>query len=62
MVVVCLLGSASLLFGAEETATCPVMKGMPVKPQYAVEYQGKKIGLCCASCVKAFKKNPAKYR
>jgi hypothetical protein len=43
---------------------CPVsgdqVGGDMGKPVY-VEYQGKKIGLCCKYCVKDFKKNPAKY-
>jgi hypothetical protein len=43
---------------------CPVtgdeVGGDMGKPIY-VEYQGKKIGLCCKDCVKDFKKNPAKF-
>jgi len=43
---------------------CPVsgdqVGGEMGKPVY-VEYQGKKIGLCCKDCVKDFKKDPAKY-
>jgi hypothetical protein len=43
---------------------CPVsgdqVGGDMGKPVY-VEYQGKKIGLCCKDCVKDFKKDPAKF-
>ena len=40
---------------------CPVMLGRPVKEKFFVDYNGKRIYLCCAPCVKAFKKNPEKY-
>jgi YHS domain-containing protein len=42
---------------------CPVSGdkvGSMGKPVY-VEYQGKKIALCCKDCVADFKKDPAKY-
>jgi len=28
---------------------------------YVMEYEGREIKLCCKSCVKTFKKDPAKY-
>ena len=30
------------------------------KPVY-VEYQGKKLALCCKDCLKDFHRNPAKF-
>jgi YHS domain-containing protein len=42
---------------------CPVSGdkiGSVGKPIY-VDYQGKRIALCCKDCAKDFKKNPAKY-
>ena len=41
--------------------TCPVMKGRAVNPNLFVEYQGKKVYLCCPKCVKMFKESPEKY-
>jgi len=40
---------------------CPVMPGERVKDKFHVDYEGKRIFLCCRSCIKAFKKNPRKY-
>ncbi len=28
---------------------------------YTFEYEGREVKLCCKSCLKDFKKNPAKY-
>jgi YHS domain-containing protein len=41
---------------------CPVM-GTKVTNDatYKVEYNGKKIGLCCKECVDSFNKEPEKY-
>jgi len=42
--------------------TCPVMGGrVKSDTPHKVEYKGNKIGLCCASCVEEFNKNPEKY-
>lgn len=41
--------------------TCPVMPGRAVKEKFYVDYQGKRIYLCCRSCEKSFKKNPERY-
>jgi YHS domain-containing protein len=50
--------------GTQATNTvCPVSGdkvGSIGKPVY-VEYQGKKIALCCKDCVKDFRREPAKY-
>lgn len=40
--------------------TCPVMGGAIDKKIY-VDAEGKRIYLCCNGCVKAVKKEPAKY-
>ncbi len=45
----------------EKGKMCPVMPGRPVKEKFFVDYNGKRIYLCCAPCVKAFKKHPEKY-
>lgn len=39
---------------------CPVMGGKIDKNVY-VDYQGKRIYFCCASCKKQFEKDPEKY-
>lgn len=41
--------------------TCPVMPGERTKEKFFVDYQGKRIYLCCRNCVIAFKKRPEKY-
>ena len=53
---------------AEETALkavksqtiCPVMKGK-IDKQLFVDHAGKRIYVCCAGCIPAVKKDPAKY-
>lgn len=39
---------------------CPVMGGAVNKALY-VDYDGKRIYVCCAGCIDAVKKDPAKY-
>jgi len=39
---------------------CPLMGGKINKDIYA-DYDGKRVYFCCAGCVDAFKKGPAKY-
>lgn len=45
---------------AGEQTTCPVMKG-PIDKEIFVEYKGKKVYFCCASCKAEFDKDPEKY-
>jgi len=51
---------------AEKTAavkpqtTCPVMGGAVNKKLY-VDYEGKRIYMCCPGCKAELTKNPAKY-
>lgn len=40
---------------------CPVMPEEMIDPDYFVEYQGKKIYLCCRQCIRKFNKNPESY-
>ena len=41
---------------------CPVSKEAVMKDEVIqVEYQGKKINLCCKMCLKDFNKDPEKY-
>ena len=40
--------------------TCPVMGGAIDKTLY-VDYQGKRIYVCCAGCISEVKKDPQKY-
>jgi len=40
--------------------TCPVLGGEINKSLY-VDYQGKRIYVCCSDCIEAVKKNPEKY-
>jgi len=40
--------------------TCPVMGGEVDKTQF-VDYDGKRIYVCCGGCMAKIKKDPAKY-
>lgn len=39
---------------------CPVMNEA-INKKYFVDFEGKRIYLCCGSCVKTVKKDPARY-
>lgn len=39
---------------------CPVMNG-PIDKKLFVDYEGKRIYVCCASCLGTVRKDPAKY-
>jgi len=39
---------------------CPVMGGEVDKTQF-VDYEGKRIYVCCGGCIDKIKKDPAKY-
>ena len=47
--------------GFRPQLTCPVMEGKRISNKLYVDYQGVRIYVCCVPCVKAVKKNPAKY-
>ncbi len=40
---------------------CPVMTDEKIDPAITIEYRGKTVALCCDTCVKKFRANPAKY-
>lgn len=40
--------------------TCPVM-GEPINKNLYVDHEGKRIYVCCESCLEEVKKDPAKY-
>ncbi len=46
---------------AQEQKLCPLMIEDEIDPEEFVEYKGKKIYMCCGSCVKKFKKAPDYY-
>ncbi len=39
---------------------CPVMKG-PIDKSQFVDFDGKRIYVCCGGCIAKIKKDPAKY-
>lgn len=41
-------------------ATCPVT-GDPINKELYVDHKGKRIYVCCATCIDKVKKNPEKY-
>jgi YHS domain-containing protein len=40
--------------------TCPIM-GKPISKKLYVEYQGRRVYVCCHHCLKMARKDPAKY-
>lgn len=51
--------NVSTVKGVPQTL-CPVM-GTPIDKDYYVDYEGKRIYLCCGSCEAAVKADPEKY-
>lgn len=47
-------------FAADQTL-CPIMPDTEIDKEEVVEYKGKKIFMCCASCVRAWEANPDYY-
>ena len=47
--------------GETEQTTCPIMDGNKISKKVFVEYKGKKVYFCCASCKGDFEKDPEKY-
>jgi YHS domain-containing protein len=45
---------------AATNTKCPI-SGDPVDAKVTTVYNGKTYAFCCADCVKAFNKDPAKY-
>ena len=40
---------------------CPLMVNDEIDPEEVISVDGKKIGMCCGSCVKKFEENKAYY-
>jgi YHS domain-containing protein len=63
-VVVAFMGGFTMTGVGEEASkaqtTCPVMKGGINKEKF-VDYNGKRIYVCCDQCIDEVKKDPAKY-
>ena len=47
--------------GPQPQTTCPVMDGKRINNRLYVDYKGFRIYVCCNPCVKAARKDPAKY-
>jgi YHS domain-containing protein len=52
---------ANLEKGFTRQTKCP-LSGKPIKAEYAVEYEGKKVYFCCEGCPEAFQADPEKYK
>lgn len=61
--ILCLLFAlAALPFAqAEDQYLCPIMIEDSIEDDQIVTFEGKKIYMCCKSCIKAWKKNPKYY-
>jgi YHS domain-containing protein len=46
---------------AEEQSICPIMVEDEIDQDEVVEFEGKKIYMCCGGCVKAWNLNPKYY-
>ncbi len=42
-------------------STCPVELGEPIDPEQWVDYEGRRVYLCCRRCKRKFEANPAAY-
>lgn len=63
LVIACVVasgGSAQAADATREQTLCPVM-GREIDKDFYVDYDGKRVYLCCESCVETFKSNPEKY-
>ncbi len=58
------LAMAVVLSGAvwaAEQTMCPVMTGQKINKQLFVDFEGKRIYVCCPVCQAAVKADPAKF-
>jgi len=46
--------------GSSSQAKCPVM-GLGIDQKVYVDFEGKRVYLCCSNCVEKFKADPAGY-
>ncbi len=62
MFIAALMMAATVAFAeGKAQTTCPVMVGQAVNPKLYVDAAGYRIYVCCGSCLKAVKADPAKY-
>lgn len=54
------VSAATNMVAVKAQTTCPVMGGAIDKSKF-VDYDGKRIYVCCGGCIATIKKNPAKY-
>ena len=54
-------GAPATVATTKPQTTCPIMKGNEIDKRLFVDYQGKRIYVCCRSCVRVLKADPAKY-
>lgn len=63
VLALCLLGGGTW---AEEPAPanefCPVMPGEKALPEFATDFEGRRVGFCCADCRIKFLADPEAYR
>ncbi|OQC33211.1 MAG: hypothetical protein BWX70_00262 [Verrucomicrobia bacterium ADurb.Bin070] len=52
--------AATKAVAVKAQTTCPVMGGQVDKTKF-IDYAGKRIYVCCESCIATIKKDPAKY-
>ena len=48
-------------FAMGENKICPIMVDDEVDEEEVVEFEGKKVLMCCGGCIKAWDKNPKYY-
>lgn len=56
-----LITSFSFIFitiAQAENRTCPIMVGDEIDQEEVVEFEGKQVFFCCATCVRIWNKNP----
>lgn len=53
-------GSSQKSVALKTQTTCPVMKG-EIDRRYYVDYEGKRIFVCCPGCLGSVKQDPTKY-
>lgn len=56
----CCKGACKADQNAKQQTLCPVM-GNEINKKLYVDYQGKRIYVCCKGCIDEVKKDPAKY-
>ena len=52
-----LLFGVSPGFSQEKNGKCPIMTDDDADPEYTLDYEGKKVLMCCKKCIKIWKGN-----